>query len=123
MNGQKPMIIVLENVRPPSWNNLKRMNKHDWHHQVLEAQILMRAAIGPIPQYFTGRVDISVTVYFDRYPYDSSNIPAKLYEDGLKGMVIPDDRPQYVRQVSTESVVDRKRPRVEIAITPVAEED
>ena len=117
----EPLVIVLDGVRPPSWNALKRMSPHAWHDEVQKAKLLMRAAIGPLPAYFTGRVDIDVVAYFTGRPLDSSNIPVKLYEDGLKGMVVCDDSPHYVRRVSAMSAVDRRRPRVEVTVTPVEE--
>jgi hypothetical protein len=70
---------------------------------------------------FDTRVDIIVTTYFDKRPYDSCNCPVKLYVDGLKGWYIRDDDIKYVR--STKSVVelDRQRPRVEIEIVSTGE--
>ncbi|MFW6098191.1 MAG: hypothetical protein ACOC9Z_08935, partial [Chloroflexota bacterium] len=52
-------------------------------------------------------------------PYDSSNVPLKLYEDGLIGLVIPDDNRKHVRWTATRSEIDRDRPRVEITVRPV----
>jgi hypothetical protein len=114
--------LVLHGVRPPSWNRLKRMNRWQWQSAVEQAKWHIRAALPPGPPVFTGRVDICIVAYFDRKPYDSSNIPLKLYEDGLINLVIPDDSPRYVRRVSTESRVDRQHPRVEILVRPVEEE-
>lgn len=113
------LVLVLDGVRPPSWNALKRMNPWQWQDAVERARWLIRAAMPADAPVFTGRVDISVVAYFDRRPFDSSNIPLKLYEDGLLNIVIPDDSPKYVRRVSTESRIDRQRPRVEIMVTPV----
>lgn len=117
----EPLHIVLEKERPKSWNVLKRLNKWKWQDEVERVKWIMRAALGAMPPVFTGRVDICVIVYFRANPYDSSNIPLKLYEDGLVDLVIPDDRPEFVRRVCTESRIDRKRPRVEITVAPVKE--
>ena len=70
---------------------------------------------------FSGRVDIAITVYFDKRPYDSDNIASKPYIDGLKGFIIVDDTRKYVRRVSAQSEIDRLHPRVEIDITKVDE--
>lgn len=115
--------ICLDRERPKSWNKLKRMNKWQWQDEVDRVKWIMREALGPMPPVFTCRVDICVVVYFRGNPYDSDNIPAKLIIDGLIDLVIPDDRPEFVRRVCTESRIDRKRPRVEITITPVEEDD
>lgn len=70
---------------------------------------------------FSKRVDIDIVVYFDKRPYDSDNISSKPYIDGLKGHIVVDDTPRYIRRVSTQSEVDRLHPRVEIAINEVDE--
>lgn len=63
-----------------------------------------------------GKVDLLITAYFDKRPYDSSNICAKLYEDGLKGIVLINDTPKHVGYVATKSEIDKYNPRVEIDI-------
>lgn len=115
----EPLHIILEKERPKSWNVLKRLNKWKWQDEVDRVKWIMRAALGAMPPVFTCRVDICVIVYFRGNWHDPDNIPSKLFVDGLKDLVIPDDTPKYVRRVCTESRVDRKRPRVEITVTPV----
>lgn len=68
---------------------------------------------------FENRVDLEVVVYFKHRPYDSSNIPLKMIEDGLKPYLIKDDSIAYVRRVMAESRIDKERPRVEINLTEV----
>jgi|GEM_PF-1746568 len=112
--AEPPLHVSLDGVRPETWNVLKRLNKHAWHEEVIAAAWMMREALGPEPPVITGRLDIEVITHFDKNPYDSDNIPAKLFIDGLKNFVIPDDRPKYVRRVTTESRIDRRHPRVEV---------
>lgn len=117
----EPLHICLRGERPKSWNVLKRLDKWRWQDEVDRVKLIMRAALPAMPPVYTCRVDISVVVYFRANPYDSDNIPAKLMIDGLLNLVIPDDSPRYLRRVCTESCIDRKRPRVEITLTPVEE--
>lgn len=118
MKANEPIKLVLDYVRPQSWNAIARMHWTQYEQHVAEHHWLMRAAIGQTADYFTKPADISVVSYFDKRPFDSSNVAVKLFEDGLKNFVIVDDDPRYVRRVSSESRIDRKHPRVEIAITP-----
>jgi hypothetical protein len=46
-----------------------------------------------------------------------------LYEDGLIGWLIKDDKPEFVRSMTTVSLIDRKNPRVEIEIREVYDGD
>ena len=109
--------IVLEGYRPISWNKLYA-GKH-WRYRKLQADIahgLVRLAIGNEPDIIESRVDIEVVVYFDKYPYDPCNIPAKLVIDGLLGIWLVDDNPKYVRSVTTRSEVDKDHPRLEMKV-------
>jgi len=65
----------------------------------------------------TGVVDIEVWAWFDKYPLDADNICAKLYVDGLKGLLIEDDSYKYVNSVRTVTRIDRERPRMLIQIS------
>lgn len=65
---------------------------------------------------FSGRVRITVEAYFKGRPLDASNVPGKLYEDGLKGVLLHDDNPTFVASMTTVSLVDRADPRVVIII-------
>ena len=115
------MKITIPNERPPTWNEMyagvhwseRRETANAIHWKVLEAV----ADIEPVSH----PVCVTVTVFFERRPYDCDNIPAKLYVDGLKkARVIRDDNPGCVRQVTTVSRIDKNYPRVEIEIVEVS---
>ncbi len=116
----RTMVILME--RPVSWNTI--MRKHiQWRKREVErVHQLVRGHLDPNDLMFDVRVDIDMVVYFQNRPYDPSNIPLKLYEDGLKTWWIENDTMEFVRRTSTESRIDRKNPRVEITLTPVLEE-
>src|ERR1043165_2326061 len=63
-----------------------------------------------------GPVDIEITAYFRTRPLDADNVMSKYYVDGLKGILIRDDTPEYVRSVKTKSRRDLLRPRIEIEV-------
>lgn len=108
--------IVLMGERPESWNKLKRMDRWKWQKEVNRCKGLVLAAI-PHANRIQQRVKILVTVFFDKRPYDCSNIPLKLFEDGLvKAGLLGDDSIKYVIVTATRSLIDRDRPRVEIEI-------
>ena len=69
---------------------------------------------------FPGPVAISITAYFKGRQLDADNICAKLYVDGLKGWLLQDDSPEYVKSVTTCSMKDKDNPRVEIEITALS---
>ena len=109
--------IVLIDERPQSWNTLKRLHWRQWHDEVERVKWLVLAALGGSVQPIAGRVGITVTVFYKSRPHDASNIPAKLYEDGLVAAgLLTDDNPAYVASMTTRPMVDRHRPRVEIEI-------
>ncbi len=114
----RTMVILME--RPVSWNDFYEA-KH-WSFRSKEAKRvhrLIRGHLDPNEPMFDCRVDIEMIVYFQKDPYDSSNIPVKLYEDGLRTWWIEDDSMEFVRRVTTESRIDKNNPRVEITLTPV----
>lgn len=121
------MKIVLQNERPVSWN--KFYSGMHWSVRQDEAKRvheLVWATLHSSDDMHTdammdGRVDIHITVYFDKRPYDPDNICSKLYVDGLKDNVIENDTRQYVRRVTVQSEIDRENPRVEIEIQEVEE--
>lgn len=120
LENPNSVTFVIEDWQVETWNKLKRMNKYDWAKHVRWSHILMRDSFhSATPPYFTKPVDISMVVYFGKRKrmYDSSNLPLKLYEDGLRGFVIKDDSPKYVRMVSAESRRDNARPRIEITVS------
>lgn len=117
---QPPRTLVIPDERPVSLNDFFERHHWTWRDaEVLRVHLLVRGFIDPNTPVFDCRVDISMVVYFADDPLDSSNIPLKLYEDGLKTWWIEDDTIEFVRRTSTESRVDKGRPRVEITLTPV----
>lgn len=111
------MTITLLGERPWSWNQLYsgahwsvRASEADRVHSLIRDQVKgFKVLEGP--------VDITVTAYFRNKLQDADNILSKLYIDGMKGIVIKDDAPEFVRSVTTKSRRDLLRPRVEITIT------
>ena len=110
--------IVLKNERPKSWNTYwSGMHWTERSDEARRVHILVKYSLKPEQRkLITGRVDIFTTVYFKNRPYDSDNIAAKPYIDGLKGIILPDDTMKYVGFTATRSEVDKKNPRVEIEI-------
>lgn len=118
------MKIVLLGERPISWNNFysgrhwsyRRILAEDIHQKVA---FTLKAKFGrkPIPK-IDYKVKIKVTAFYKKTHIDSDNIPAKIYIDGLKGFLIPDDDPRFVGSVTTLSkkVETGEKERVEIEI-------
>jgi len=111
-------LIVLKGERPSfSWNQYyagmhwtKRKKEADRVHEVVQANL-------PRPcMVYEVLVSVTVTVWFEKNPFDSDNIPAKLYVDGLRGHLLVDDDRRYVKSVKTEAAVDKRNPRTEILI-------
>jgi hypothetical protein len=112
-------LIVLEGERPPSWNQL--YEQRHWAarmRMVRRIHAAVRAEIDPDIDPYDVPVDIRLTAYFARRPLDPDNLPAKIYIDGLRPWVIADDSPRCIRSVTTCSRIDRRRPRIEIQISP-----
>lgn len=114
--------IIIPDERPTSWNKFYA-GKH-WSFRKREAERvhqLVRAYLDPDWPMFDKPVEIEFRVYFAnrRLQLDWSNIPAKLYEDGLIGWLIKDDSPKYVIAGRVLSLVDRDNPRIEIRIREV----
>ena len=109
--------IVLSGERPKSWNVLKRLHWRKWQDEVERCKWLILDAVGVQAQPVGEPVSISVTAYYKNRPHDASNVPGKLYEDGLVAAdVLHDDAPKYVRSMTTRARVDKRHPRVEIEI-------
>jgi Holliday junction resolvase RusA-like endonuclease len=112
--------IVLMDERPKSWNVLKRLHWRQWQKEVERCKWLMIEALGGHCSAVSGRVRITVTAYYTSKPHDASNVPGKLYEDGLVAAgLLTDDNPTFVDEMVTRSRVDRDRPRVEIEIEAI----
>lgn len=119
----RQITLTLEDEQPISWNKMYA-GRH-WSKRQVEARrvhLAVRVALDPDWPIFDKPVAITVRAYFKnrRVQLDCSNVAAKLYEDGLIGWLIKDDSPQYVRSMTTVSLLDRKNPRVEIEITEVS---
>lgn len=120
-NANEPLAIVIDGERPKSWN--KAYSGQHWTQRKAEADRvhqLVRAYFDPDEaQPFTVPVDIDLYVFFANRPLDADNIPAKLYIDALKGLLLVDDDRRFVRSVRTVTDVDKRHPRVTIMVTPV----
>lgn len=109
--------IVLMDERPQSWNVLKRLHWSKWQQEVERVKWLMLEALGGAKMPIDGRVKLTITVYYKNRPHDASNIPEKLYEDGLVAAnLLADDNPKFVGEVVKRSRVDKEQPRVEVEI-------
>lgn len=118
------MKIVLLGERPVSWNQFykgqhwsyRRLMAEDIHQKVA---LTLKAKYGrkPIPK-IDYKVKIKITAFYKKTHIDSDNLPAKIYIDGLKGILIPDDDPRFVGPVTTLSckVEDGGKERMEIDI-------
>lgn len=97
--------IIVQNHRGISWNKF-----YDTPHWTQRAELakethwLVRAALPAEYEMFKGPVDIRVQAHYKHHPADSDNVCGKIYIDGLKGLVIEDDDPRYVRDCTTRSV-------------------
>ena len=118
----RQITLTLEGEQPMGLNRLlARVHWSIRDEEVARVKLAVRAALDPNWLMFDKPVTITVTVYFKNkgVQLDASNIPAKLYEDGLIEWLIVDDSPQYVRSMTTVSLIDRQNPRVEIEIREV----
>ena len=114
------MILILDGERPISWNVLysgkhwgaRKKYADEIHEKVFYT--IRESYADPIP--FDSRVHITVRAFFNKSPLDPCNIPAKIYIDGMHGLIIHDDTMEYVASVTTESHMDKENPRVEIEI-------
>lgn len=123
------LLLILFDERPLSINKYyagmhwaKRKQEADRVHEIVRVACTQWKADNNqrLPKFQKAR--ITMTVYFRSKPFDPSNIPAKLYEDGLVRVgVLPDDSPQYVQEIILRSRVDRENPRVEIAVEEMCE--
>lgn len=75
------------------WTERKRDADY-WH-------ALTRANIGKTPPMFDGPVELRF-VWDDRLDLSNHAVIAKMIEDALKGRVIIDDSPKYVRRIVHE---------------------
>lgn len=124
--GQRVAQIVLSGVRPVSWNSIYASRHWAVRKAAADnahAAVMAACSVPPVEPFVGRRVDILVYALFDKRPYDSDNIPAKLYIDGLRAAgVLDNDTIRYVRYVATCAAVDAENPRVEIEIREVMSE-
>lgn len=121
---QRTITLTLEGEQPMGLNKLLARNHWTLRDEEVGRVILaVRVALDPDEALFDKPVAITVRAYFKnrRVQLDCSNIPGKLYEDGLIGWLIEDDKPEFVRSMTTVSLIDRQNPRVEIEITEVSD--
>lgn len=113
------MKITIPNHKAISWNKLTgRMHWTKRAKLVQEISGLVRYG-----NTYTGiiaeKVDISITAYYkDKRRHDSDNVCAKLYIDGLKGL-IEDDDTRYVGKVTTQAKIGQKEDKVLITIKEI----
>lgn len=112
--------ITLPDHKAISWNKIYSQGHWSTRKKLADdIHFLMKIVSKDIP-FIKERVDILIIASFKTRALDSSNICAKLYEDGLvKAGKIKDDSPKYVRMVSTESMPKQKSDQVDIFITPL----
>ena len=120
----RSITLTLSDEQPMGLNKLlSRVHWSDRDEEVARAILAVRVALDPDEAMFDKAVAITVRAYFKnkRVQLDCSNIPAKLYEDGLIGWLIQDDSPKYVRSMTTVSLLDRQNPRLEIEIKEITD--
>lgn len=120
----RTITLTLPGEQPMSWN--KMYSGLHWTKRKREADrvhMSIRVALDPNEPMFNTPVAITVRAYFKdkRCQLDASNVAAKLYEDGLIGWLIVDDKPEYVRSMTTVSLIDRQNPRLEIEIKEITD--
>ena len=113
------LTITLADERAPSWN--KMYAGIHWSKRVEMIQAVwwkLYAALPHSAQMFAVPVDVSIVATYKGRTVDSDNIFSKGYIDAMKGKLIRDDDPRYVRRVTTESR-HGKANSVVIELTPV----
>lgn len=113
--------IRLLGERAVSWNDYWS-GKHwsERSRRKKETQLLVRCNFDADDPTYTVPVDITITAAYKRNPVDPDNVCSKAYIDALKGYLIRDDSPLFVRSVTT---ISRKgeQDSVTIEVTPVAD--
>ena len=105
------MKIILEHYKCPSWNTIagrghwtKRAEMMDYAHaSVAEALGWYEESL----QLFKKPVSIIITAYLKR-PIDCDNVSCKGIIDSIKTILIKDDSPKYVTEVTTRVVKSKK---------------
>lgn len=111
------MKIIIPEHRGISWN--KFYDSPHWTRRAELARnthLLMRMHMPEQYDMFTEPVNVRVQAHYKHHPTDSDNVCAKIYIDGLKGLVIEDDDPKFLHDVSTRSINGCCEDYVEITI-------
>lgn len=101
----KPITITILGERAMSWNAFWSQGTH-WSKRARyqkETQLLVRCNLPEECEMYTVPVDLTVIATFKKNPIDCSNLAIKPFEDALKGWLLRDDDPRYVRSVTTIS--------------------
>jgi hypothetical protein len=124
----KDIVIEIPGVTLPSWNKfyagkhwaVRKKLADEWHMLVS----LHAKAKEDGDKMATEPVDIEITCHFANKVklLDADNICSKIAIDGLKGIFIQEDDPDYVKNVTTRSRLDRENPRTIIIIKDHEEE-
>lgn len=113
------LTITIPNERAPSWN--KMYAGMHWSKRVELAQTIWWKVYAAMPhnaKMFDVPVDVSIVATYKGRIVDSDNVVGKIFIDAIKGKLIRDDDPRYVRRVTTESK-HGKHNSVTIQLTPV----
>ena len=112
--------IVLMGERPESYNVVIRMHWRKYNNEVKRVKDLILAAIGPCDP-IGQPVNLTFTPFYDKRPLDTSNLPEKLYEDGLvaAGLLVDDNRRYVWDIIKRRPRIDKERPRLEIEIVSI----
>jgi Holliday junction resolvase RusA-like endonuclease len=121
MMNQTKLFLTIEDETLPSWNTLYSgkhwaVRKHmaDYWHDLVTAYLMKNWRNKGV---IKGSVKIQIICYFKSHRWiDSDNLCGKLIIDALKGVVIKDDSPKYVKEVCCSSRMDAKHPRTEIYV-------
>ena len=114
------MKIILEKERPLNWN-IYYSQRH-WSKRSKDAQYVHSLFYGAKTLYnkdemhISFPVKITIIAYMTGRCFDADNICSKMYVDGLKGWLLPDDSYKYVESVTTKVVKVKEKPRIEILI-------
>lgn len=108
---------------PISWNELYASPHWSVRKRIADAVhdrvwLAVAETLGLPTEMLDVPVDISIIAY-SRRPVDADNICAKVYIDGLVGLLIPDDNYKIVRSVFLASeYCGRDNERVVISVMP-----
>jgi Endodeoxyribonuclease RusA len=98
-----PVTIRIPNERPAPWNTFySQMHWASRSKEAYRVHVLV-ACYCQDTEMFSVPVDVRIRVGFNKRPLDVDNVCAKLYIDGMKGLLIADDTLKYVRSVLVEA--------------------